>query len=161
MDYPFRILHRTHNHRSMCRNVILSLCSLPQNTGRLVLTLSGHLAEQLVGQLLREDQRLTEGERAVITHLTEELQPGAHQSHAQIGQRRRRSLVLQQQHQIRHTLMISTLIRLSFPRFEKFSFITLPRKWILWCIILYVMTKGKQWFLFSLAAEWKTSLLTG
>lgn len=128
MDYPFRILHRTHNHCSMCRNVILNLCSLPQNTGHLVLTLSGHLAEQLVGQLLREDQRLTEGERAVITRLTEELQPGAHQSHAQIGQRRRGSLVLQQQHQIRHNLMTSTLIRLSFPRFETFSFITLPRK---------------------------------
>lgn len=115
----------------MCRNVILSLCSLPHNTGLLVLTLSGHLAEQLVGQLLREDQRLTEGERAVITHLTEELQPGAHQSHAQIGQRRRGCLVLQQQHQIRHTLVTSTPIRLSFPRFGKFSFITLPRKSIL------------------------------
>lgn len=41
-------------------------------------TLSGHLAEQLVSKLLWEDQRLSEGQRPISTHLTEDFQPGAH-----------------------------------------------------------------------------------
>lgn len=63
-------------------------------------TFSGHLSQQLVCELLREEHSLSEAQGAIRTLHTETLQVLAHMGQTQVGQSRWRRLILETKREI-------------------------------------------------------------